>query len=154
MKRLIVPIFILIIVMGCKEVFVAPPQALLLATFYRSSTNLAVSPEITAQGFGRDSFLVYRQTGSSMLFPLTFKDTTQYVLSMDTISKPDSITFIHQSTKKYASVETGFYYEYKLLSVNFTHHRIDSLKIIDSLVTTKWHENIKLYLHSLPVVGQ
>ena len=140
--------------MGCKEVFVAPPQALLLATFYNSTTKLSQSPEITALGDGRDSFLVYKQTTPNLLFPLTFKDSTRYIMSMDSISLPDSITFIHQDTLKYASVETGFYYEYKLLSVRFTHNRIDSLKIIDSLVTTKWHENIKLYLHPLPVVGK
>ena len=138
--------------MGCKEMFEAPPQAFLLAGFYNSSTKLAMNPVITIQGVGRDTILVDEQTGSNVLLPLTFKDTTRYIISLD--SKTDSLTFVHTATKKYASVETGFYYEYKLHSVRFTRNRIDSLQIIDSLVTTKWHENIKLYIHPLPVVGK
>ena len=138
--------------MGCKEVFEAPPQALLLATFYNSVTKKAMSPVITVLGIGRDTLLVKDQTSLNVLLPLTHKDTTRYIISLD--SKEDSLTLVHQTTKKLASVETGFYYEYKLLSVRFTHSRIDSLKIIDSLVTTKWHENIKLYLHPLPTVSK
>ena len=50
-------------------------------------------------------------------------------------------------------METGFYYEYKLKSVESTHNRIVSIDITDSLVTTKWHENIKLNIRPLPVGG-
>ena len=152
MKRLIVPFFILLLVMGCKEIFEAPPQALLLASFHNSSTKIAMSPVITIQGVGRDTLWVNEQSSYNVLLPLTFKDTTRYIISLD--SKTDSLIFVHTATKKYASVETGFYYEYKLHSVRFTRNRIDSLQIIDSLVTTKWHENIKLYIHPLPAVGQ
>ena len=52
-----------------------------------------------------------------------------------------------------ATVDRASYYEYKLLSVRFTHTSIDSLKIINNLVTIKWNENIKLYIHPLPVSG-
>ncbi|HEY3371446.1 MAG TPA: DUF6452 family protein [Prolixibacteraceae bacterium] len=152
MKRLIGPILILLFVIGCKEVFEAPPQAILRATFYNDSTNLAMSPTITVIGVGRDSLLYNEEVRSNVLLPLTHQDTTRYIIWLD--SKADSLIFVHQATKKYASVETGFYYEYKLLSVRFTHTRIDSLKIIDSLVTTKWNENIKLYIHPLPAGGK
>lgn len=151
MKRFIVPILILL-VLGCKETFEAPPQALLLAKFYNSTTKNAMSPVITIQGVGRDSILVDEISEDNVLLPLTFKDTTRYIISLD--SKTDSLTFVHTATKKYASVETGFYYEYTLHSVRFTSNRIDSLQIIDSLVTTKWHENIKLYIHPLPAPGK
>lgn len=151
MKRFIYPILILLGIIGCKEVFEAPPQALLLATYYNSTTNIAMSPTITVQGVGRDSLLYDEEVMPKMLFPLTLHDTTRYIIWLD--SKADSITFVHETTQKYASVETGFYYEYKLLSVAFTHSRIDSIKIIDSLVTTQWNENIKLYIQPLPVIG-
>jgi len=85
------------------------------------------------------------------LLPMTIKDTTRFIIWLD--SKSDSITFVHETTRKYDSMETGFYYEYKLQSVRFTQNRIDSVEIIDSLVTTKWNENIKLYIHPLPAVG-
>ena len=107
-----------------------------------------LSPVVTVLGVGRDSLLADQQTTPNVLLPLTLLDTTRYIIWLD--SKADSITFVHQTIQKYASVETGFYYEYKLLSVRFTNTRIDSLIIIDSLVTIKWNENIKLYIHPLP----
>lgn len=148
MKRFFYLICMLIVATACKEVFEAPPQALLLGKFYNSITKKEISPVVTVLGVGRDSLLIKEETISNVLFPLTFKDTTRYIIWLD--SKADSITFVHQTIQKYASVETGFYYEYKLLSVRFTNTRIDSLTIIDSLVTTKWNENIKLYIHPLP----
>ena len=151
MKRFIVPVLILLGIMGCKEVFEAPPQAILLASFYNSTTKAAMSPTVTVQGVGLDSLWVDEEPTFNVLLPLTIADTTRYIIWLD--SKADSITLIHQTTQKYASVETGFYYEYKLLSVAFTQSRIDSIIIVDSLVTTQWNENIKLYIQPLPVSG-
>jgi len=151
MKRFLYLICMLIVATSCKEVFVAPPQALLQATFYNSATNIAYSPVISVLGVGRDTLLYAQDTIPRAYLPLTKRDTTHYIIWLD--SKADSITFIHETRQKYASIETGFYYEYTLLSVRFTHNRIDSIKIIDSLVTIKWNENIKLYIHPLPVSG-
>ena len=144
MKRFIYLICILTVAMACKEVFEPPPQALLQATFYNSSTKLAMSSLVLAQGVGIESPLFRDSVRFNMLFPLTIRDTTRYIIWLD--SKSDSITFIHETKQKYASMETGFYYEYKLRSVRFTNNRIDSIKIVDSLITTKWNENIKLYI--------
>jgi len=144
MKRFLYLICILTVAMACKEVFEPPPQALLQATFYNSSTKLAMSSLVLAQGVGIDSPVFRDSVRFNMLFPLTIKDTTRYIIWLD--SKSDSITFIHETKQKYASMETGFYYEYKLRSVRFTKNRIDSIKIVDSLITTKWNENIKLYI--------
>jgi hypothetical protein len=130
-------------------VFEPPPQALLKASFYNSTTKKTMSPGITILGVGLDSLLYRDEIMYNMLLPLTIKDTTRFILWLD--SKSDSITFVHQTIQKYASMESGFYYEYKLRSVRFTHNRIDSIKIVDDLVTTKWNENIKLYIHPLPV---
>ena len=151
MKRFIYSILFLLGITGCKEIFEAPPQAFLLAKFYNSTTDKEMSPTITVQGVGRDSLLVDEVISNNMLFPLTLKDTTRYIIWLD--STADSITFVHEAIQKLASLETGFYYEFKLLSVSFTNNRIDSLTIIDSLVTTKWNENIKLYIQPLPAGG-
>jgi hypothetical protein len=151
MKQFLYLIGILIVVTACKEVYEAPPQAMLQASFYNSTTNKPVSSQATVQGIGLDSLLVYETSINEVLLPLTVKDTTHYIIWFD--SKSDFITFIHETTLKYASMESGFYYEYKLRSVGFTQNRIDSVEIIDSLVTTKWHENIKLYIHPLSVSG-
>lgn len=151
MKRLLYAIIILIAVIGCKEVFEDPPKAFLYGTFYNSTTNLAISPSVTLQGVGREELLYDEQSTLDLLMPLTIKDTTRFIIWID--STADSLTFVHQTTQKLASVETGFYYEYKLLSVAFTQTRIDSITIVDSLVTTQWNENIKLYIQPLPDSG-
>ncbi len=151
MKRVLYLIFILMVVSACKEVFEAPPQSLLQASFYHSETKKPVSPVITVLGVGIDSLWVDETAMTEVLLPMTIKDTTRFIIWLD--SKSDSITFVHETTRKYDSMETGFYYEYKLQSVRFTQNRIDSVEIIDSLVTTKWNENIKLYIHPLPAVG-
>lgn len=144
MKRFIYLICILIVATACKEVFEAPPQALLNASFYNSTTKKAISPGISLQGIGLDSLLFRQESMFNVIFPLTVNDTTRYIIWID--AKSDSITFIHETTQKLASMESGFYYEYKLRLVKITHNRIDSVQITDSLVTTKWNENIKLYI--------
>lgn len=148
MKRFVYLVGFLLLAVACKETFEAPPQSLLVASLYNSVTNKTIEPLTTVQGVDNRMALFGDTAISTILFPLTFKDTTRYLVWLDATS--DSLTFVHQAFKKYDSVETGFYYEYKLLSVRFTTNRIDSVKITDSLVTTKWNENIKLYIHPLP----
>ncbi len=147
MKRFLYLISILIIGSACTEVFEAPPQAFLQASFLNSSNKQAISPSVTIWGIGLENLWVKDSVIQEIIFPLTTKESTTYQIKFD--SKIDTITFIHQTSQKYASMETGFYYEYKLKSIEYTKHRIDSIQIIDSLVTQKWHENITLYLHPL-----
>lgn len=151
MKRFVYLIGLLILALACKETFEAPPQSMLVGSFYNSATNKEISPVTTAQGVDNPVVLWGDTAISKILLPLTFKDTTRYILWLD--ASADSLILVHQATRKYASIETGFYYEYKLLSVRFTQNRIDSVRITDSLVTKKWNENIKLYIHPLPNSG-
>lgn len=144
MKRFIYLIGIFLAVTACQEVFEAPPQALLNASFYHSTTKKAMNPSISLQGVGLDSLLFHKESMFHVIFPLTIKDTTRYIIWID--SKSDSITFIHETTQRLASMESGFYYDYKLLLVKFTQNRIDSVEITDRMITTKWSENIKLYI--------
>lgn len=149
MKRIFQVIFILISVLACKEVFESPPQAFLKATLWDSSTQKSVESKITVWGIGLENLWVRDSVLQEIILPLSDNDTTSYLIWFD--SQPDTIRFIHETTQKYASMESGFYYEYKLRSIDCTHHRIDSIRILDSLVTKKWNENIKLYLHPLSV---
>ncbi len=130
---------------ACREVFEAPPQALLKATILNSTTNKSVTPVVTALGIGLDSLFYKEQSLSELILPLSPNDTTSFVISFD--STIDTVTFVHETTMKYASMETGFYYEYKLRNIDFSKNKIDSILITDSLVTKTWHENIKLYIH-------
>jgi len=148
MKRFLYLICMLVVAMGCKEVFITPPQSLLNASFYNSITKSSISPVIVLHGLGNDGILYKDTAAGNALFPLNPKqDSTQFIIWFD--SKADSITFIDTVTQRYASVETGLYYDYKLLKVRYTHNRIDSIKITDNLVSTKWNENIKIYIRPL-----
>jgi hypothetical protein len=148
MKRIAYLIFILIVFSACKEVYEAPPQALLQATILNSSDKKSISPSISMLGLGLDSLWVNQTELSTALFPLSTKGNTVFLISFD--SYIDTLTFFHKTNLQYASMETGFYNDYVLDSIYFTHNRIDSISITDSLVTTKWHENIKLYIRPLP----
>ena len=148
MKRVVYLIFFLIAAVACKEVFEAPPQALLKATLLNSTTKNAITSVVTARGIGLDSILYKDSTLTVLILPLSPTNESSFRVSFDSIN--DTITFTHEASMKYASMETGFYNEYKLKSIGFTKNRIDSIQITDSLVTKTWHENIKLYLRPLP----
>ena len=151
MKRFLQLFIFMAMAFACKEVFEAPPQSLLQVSVLNSETNKSISPRISVIGAGRDSLWIYQTELSSFLLPLSQKDTTEFLISFDEII--DTLTFFHETTRKYASMETGFYYDYKLDSIGFTNTRIDSILITDSLITTKWNENIKLYIRPLPAGG-
>ncbi|MBL7972992.1 MAG: hypothetical protein JNL03_15850 [Prolixibacteraceae bacterium] len=148
MKRIIYLIGILIAVTACKEVFEKPPQALLQASFLNSSTKKMLELKVAAIGMGQDSLWISETSLQKILLPLSAKDTTSFIFSFD--SKIDTITFFHKTKPTYDSMDTGFYFEFKLDSIDFTQNRIDSIQISDSLVTQNWHENIKLYIRPLP----
>lgn len=151
MKRIIYLICVLIVLVACKEVFEDPPQALLKASIMDSSNQRVITSKVSLLGAGLDSLLYNESSINEILFPLSIDDTTIFLVSFD--SEVDTVTFFHQSIQKYASMETGFYYEFKLDSIHSTQNRLDSIAITDSLVTKNWHENIKLYLRPLPTGG-
>ena len=147
MKRITYLIFILMVATACKETFEAPPQSLVQISLLGSVSKKSITPTVSALGMGRDSLWILDEPLSQLLLPLSSTGSSAYLVSFD--SKVDTLLLYHQTSLKYASMETGFYYEYKLDSIYFTHNRIDSLQVADSLVTSKWHENIKLYIHPL-----
>ena len=157
MKQFLYLICILLIASSCKEIYEVPPRSLLQATITNDTTQLKMTSKVTVKGIGRDSLWISDTSVSLISIPLSTKlplstmDTTSYIVSFD--SRVDTISFIHTSIQKYASMETGFYYEYELKSIKSTHHRILSIDITDSLVTTIWHENIKINILPLPVGG-
>ena len=151
MKRLFYLMINFILGTACKEVFEAPPLALLKATFLNSITSNSMTSDVIVHGIGMDSIWLSEEDASEIKLPLSKNDSTIFVISMD--SKIDTITFIHETTQKYASMETGFYYEFKLKAINYTQHRIDSIQISDSTVTQNWNENITLYIRTLSTVS-
>jgi hypothetical protein len=148
MKRFFYLISFMVALSACKEVYEAPPQALVEVKFLDATTNKVISSSITVQGIGVETSWLKDTLLQGIILPLSPADTTSFVITFDTTV--DTLTFFHETFKKYDSMETGFYYDFKIKSVEQTHHRIESIQIIDSLVTKDWHENIELYLHPLP----
>lgn len=152
MKRFIYFIGILILATACKEVYDAPPQAFAQATilnsaYLDSTSGQQISSVLTLRGIGLDSLWMDAESVKAFLIPLSTSDTAKFLMTFDSVT--DTVSIIHDATMKYASMESGFYYEYKLKALKYTHHRIDSLIISDSLATINWHENIKFYLRPL-----
>jgi hypothetical protein len=151
MKRFFFLISFLAAFSACKEVYEAPPQALVEAKFFDATTTKAISSSITVQGIGVETTWVKDTLLQGIILPLSPIDTTSFVITFD--STVDTLTFFHETFKKYDSMETGFYYDFIIKSVESTHHRIESFQIIDTLVTKDWHENIELYIRPLPAGG-
>jgi len=144
MKRILFLVFLSILCQACREVYEDPPQALVEAMFMDSKTEKPISSKVSVIGIGQESYWVNDTLVSGMILPLSPDTITKFSMSFD--SKTDTIVFIHDTFKKYDSMETGFYYDFKIKSVSSTNHRIDLIVITDSLVTKIWHENIKIYL--------
>lgn len=147
MKRLFYLFFLVFAGIACKEIYELPPQAMLQASFINSKTKNTIAPNVTVWGINREFLWVKDSVLEKILLPLSSNDTTNFLVAFDQVV--DTLTFFHQSIKKYDSMETGLYYEFKLDSIYFSRHRIDSIDIKDSAVTKKWNENIVLYLHPL-----
>ena len=145
MKQVIYLIILLITATACKEVYEAPPQSLLRATILDSTTGGTTTPTVSVCGIGIEPYLLIDTTLSVLNLPLSANNESGFLITFDSIS--DTITFTHDTSMKYASMESGFYNEYKLHHIDFSKHRIDSILITDSLVTKTLHENIKLYIH-------
>lgn len=147
MKQLAFLIILFVVVTACKEVFDIPPQARLKASLINSTTKESASSVLTINPVGHDSIFYNEETSGSFLLPLSPDQSTSFRIKFDTVV--DTITFFHQTNTRYDSMESGFYYEYKLKQVKTTQHRITSIQITDSLVTNTLHENIKIYIRPL-----
>lgn len=154
MKQLL-PFFVLIlIVFACEEIFDPPPQAFLNATLNYSDTvkNKELSSiAVSAYGLDHEEIWIDQDTINknsqgkrSILLPLRTSSTTDFVFVLN--EENDTVRFISQSGTKYESMESGFYTEYKLLDIEYTTNKIDSITIVDSLVTKDWNENIIIYI--------
>ncbi len=126
---------------GCTENRNAVP----LAAFFNSSTGDAIgldSVAISGVGQVNDSvlspagsvvtqvYLPMRPTHNSVSWCLAYKWK-----SLDYPQLYDTITFDYTSTPYFASEECGAYYRYRIDRMECTDHLIDSVVIVDSLIT-------------------
>lgn len=148
MKQFFSMILIILAIAGCKETFDTPPMPVLVALVEYSSGAKSANPVISAYGVGQDSIWIYQKQTNEFNLPLSIKESSSFVVLFDSI--PDTLTIFHENTINYESVESGFYYEYKIKNISHTYNRIVSIVVLDSAVTQLYNENITLYINDLP----
>lgn len=148
MRKILYSLISLALFVACQDVFESPPQALLEVKIKNVDTLNTSKPKVSVYGVGRDSIWIYQVQTDVFRLPLSSGDTTSYMVLLDSIA--DTLSIIHSNELIFESAETGFYQESKILDIEHSFNRIDDYEVTDSAVTKNWHENIQLYIHSLP----
>ncbi len=147
MKQFTFLIIFIIVATACKEVFDIPPQSRLKATLVNAVTKKDTTYVITIKPIGHDSLFYNKERSGSFILPFSPGESTSFQITFDSVI--DTITFFHKTTTQYESMESGFYYEYKLKQIKSTLHKVSSIQITDSLINSILHENIKVYIRPL-----
>lgn len=150
--------FVAVAVAGCNTSGCLDNQnSLPLAGFYDSATGAAVSLDsISVGGVGavNDSLLLEAgQAASSVYMPLrSQKDFTEFFIhyaytaqGLDDPALNDTIGFSYESVPYFASEECGAMYRYKVSRLDYTTHLIDSVALVDSLITNVDTERLRIY---------
>lgn len=132
-------------------------NSLPLAGFYASETGAAVSLDsldIGGVDAVDDSLLVKAgRVASSVYLPLrSQKSFTEFFihyaypeLGLDDPALNDTIGFTYTSEPYFASEECGAMYRYKVNRLDHTTHLIDSVVLVDSLITNVDTERLRIY---------
>lgn len=133
-------------------------SALPLAGFYSSATAHAIavdSVEIAGVGAPRDSVLLKPARGVGQVY-LPFNPAARQVKwclsykqkALDNPALNDTITFGYDPVTYFASEECGAMYIYRITSTSHTSHLIDSVKVIDPLITNVELERIRIFFRT------
>lgn len=116
--------------------------------------------ELNVTAFGTDSVIVNDdQNVTSLSLPLRYNEGTttmvfSYMLSAsDTIprlSRRDTITFSHDNTPYFLSMDCNYAVKQRLTGIDYTTHFIDSIVITDPIANVNGTENIKIYYRAVP----
>lgn len=132
-------------------------NSLPLAGFYASETGAPVSLDsldIGGVGAVDDSLLLKAgRAASSVYLPLrSQKDFTEFFVhyaypeqGLDDQALNDTIGFTYASEPYFASEECGAMYRYKVSRLDYTTHLIDSVVLVDSLITNVDTERLRIY---------
>lgn len=144
-------------VTGCNTTGCTDNQnSLPLAGFYSMSTKTAITVDsIGIGGVGRDS-LFYgpdsRLSQAYLPFRSQYDETAYYIRYMSkALDYPeliDTLRFHYTSQPYFASEECGAMYRYTITRLDYTRHLIDSVGIVDSLITNAELERIHIYFRT------
>ncbi|WP_372776590.1 DUF6452 family protein [Mangrovibacterium sp.] len=145
MKHIFRLLLIVLAATACKEVYDTPPQSLAQINLYDIDTESSKSTLTSVKGANMDSIWIDGETASYFQLPFDQSGMATFIVLLDSVA--DTLIISYNSGLAYESMESGFYTEHDIQWVSSTRNKIDSISLIDTLVTTIWHENIQLYLN-------
>lgn len=148
MKQFLSMILLILVLAACEETFDTPPRSELVAQIKFSSGTQQDNPVISAYGIEQDSIWISQVQTDEFNLPLSTLESSSFAIIFDEIA--DTLVISHENTINYESIESGFFYEYRIKDISHTFNRIDSIVVLDSAVTQTWNENIVLYITDLP----
>lgn len=135
-------------------------SAIPLADFYSSESDSPISLniiEISGVDVPGDSILLAGGTAASSIYlPMrSTKNETAWCLhyTQENISMPelnDTVSFVYDSEPYFASVECGAMYRYNIKEVRNTTHLLDSVTVLDSLITNVDRSYFRFYFRTAP----
>lgn len=132
-------------------------NSLPLAGFYSSAGEAVSISDIEISGVNQPTdSLLYASGSSQHLVYLPFRSkytTTSYAFhytqeGLDDPQYNDTITFDYTSAPYFASEECGAMLTYSITRMSYTRHLIQSVEIVDSLITNTDIERIKIYFRT------
>ena len=155
----VVALILSAILPGCNTTGCTDNQsALPLAGFYSAATGQAISVDgfdiagvgapdgalLYEWGLARSEvYLPFRSDASSTAYTFTY-----HVDSITTVT--DRIDFTYTSEPYFASEECGAMFIYQITGMTYTRNLIDSVAILDSLVTNTNSQRIHIYFRTSP----
>ncbi len=139
---------------GCTE----NKSSIPLAGFYSYETLNAITVnEISIGGVDAPNDSLLLDNGSTGKIYLPFRSTAQetsYFIRYESEELGggtlyDVITFNYTSIPYFASEECGAMYRYKINEMYYTNHLIDSIGLVDSLITNADVEKIHIYFRTV-----
>ena len=125
-------------------------SSLPLASLYMGKSQQVI-PQLTVKGIGvpGDSLLADATTVSEIYLPLQASvTTTSFAVShpvSDEIVVRDTITFHYQPIAYFHSKECGAMYNFDIQRIDCTHHGIDSVVVVKSLITNSTVPSLRIY---------
>lgn len=139
-------------------------SAIPLAEFYSSATGQAISlNNITIRGVGApadSAILVAPPAASQVYLPMrSTRNSTSWRISyqqpgIDDPAFDDVVTFTYDSEPYFASAECGAMYCYRIRKVECTTNLLDSVSILDSLITNVDRPSMRFYFRTAEEPGE
>ena len=126
-----------------------------LAQFRSSGNGADISvPGLQIHGIGAPNDSVIPISGSQVYLPMRASDSNTswcFHYAQEGLDDPelnDTISFTYESTPFFASEECGAMYRYVITDFTYTRHLIDSVGLLDSVITNVDRERIRIYFRT------